>query len=295
MKKLIILSLLASVCTTWLTAEVVVPMTDANYKQQLKEHNQTYLLFTAPWCGACRQMKPIYKAYASEKKGAVLFAQINTDENEKISSAYKIEALPTLVMVQGGKEIKRSVGSLDMEDLTLFVDTQKVLKSYSDKCDQNDAKSCLKLGELYDDSELLKSDSTKALKFYEKACSLKNAEACMYIGYRYDEGEGVKKDYVKALKYYTKGCEGNNTISCRFLAYMYDTGHGTKQNYKKAFNLYMGSCDDEDEYACNNLGYMYEAGHGLSKDLKKAKHFYELGCKYGYDEACDDVKRLNKK
>ena len=290
MKKILWLVLLVLM---WTNAEVI-ELTDANYQEKIKEQKTVVVLFSAPWCGACRTMKPVYKKFASEHKAKTFFVEINTDNNEKTTSKYKIKSLPTLVVLENGKEIKRTSGSLDMDELELFVDTEKSLKKYSKKCKDGNSNACLDIGELYEEGELVKRDYAKALVFYEKSCTLKNAEGCMYLGYMYDEAMGTKQDYKLAMKYYTKACEGENIIACRFLGYMYDDGLGVKKDYQKAYNLYVKSCKAEDEYACYNLGYMYTEGNGVSKDLNKALSFYELACNFGNNDACKEVIRLKK-
>lgn len=291
MKKILWLVLLVSIFIN----AVPVELSDNNYKDKLKEHKRSILMFSASWCGACQSMKATYRKFAFENQKNILVSIVDTDENRDITSQYNIQSLPTLILLEEGKELKRTVGSLEMDELNLFVHTEKVLKNYVEKCQNGNSNVCLEVGEFYEEGMLVKRDYIKALKFYEQSCTLQNAEGCMYLGYMYDEALGVKQDYVTAIKYYTQGCDGGNIIGCRFLGYLYDEGLGIKQDYKKAHDLYTKACDGEDEYACNNLGYMYSKGNGLNKSLAKALSFYKLACEYGYDEACDKVDELSNK
>lgn len=290
MKKILGLVLLVM---TWINAEITV-VSDSNYEKKIKTNKKVVLLFSAPWCGACKEMHPSYEKFATQNKKSALFAEVNTDDNQNVSARYKIESLPTLVLLENGKEVKRVSGSLDMEELGFLVYTQKSVKKYLKACDGGDAQSCLSLGEVYEEGAFLQKDYTKALKLYEKSCTLNNAEGCMYLGYMYDEALGVNKDYKKAIEYYTKACDGGNVIACRFLGYIYDEGLGGFQDYKKAEALYLKACNSEDEYACNNLGYMYEKGNGTAKNLVKAIEFYTRSCAFGHDAACDEVERLKQ-
>ncbi|CAA6821547.1 MAG: Unknown protein [uncultured Sulfurovum sp.] len=278
---------------TW-TSATVIELSDSNYKEKIKEHSQILLLFSAPWCGACKNMQPIYQKASSDNQ-SIVFAEINTDDNQEVSASYEINSLPTLVMLENGKELRRTVGSLEMNELNLFVSPQKMVNAYVEKCDAGDAEACLAIGQHYEEGELLGKDYVKALKFYEQSCALKNAEGCMYLAYMYDEPIGVKQNYKKAIKYYTQGCDGSNMVACRFLGYLYDEGLGTQKNYKKAHELYIKACNHEDEYACNNLGFMYSEGNGVAKDLKKALAFYTLSCKFGHNPACKESVNLKNK
>jgi thioredoxin len=276
---------------TGINAEIM-SLNDANYKEQIAKHKKTVLLFEAPWCGACRSMKPTYETFASTHKEETFFAKINTDDNENATSVYKIESLPTLVFLENGREIKRTSGTLDTDELELFVYTEKVMKKYMENCNAGKSEACSMIGELYEEGEVVKKDYAKALTAYEKSCTLGNAKGCMYLAYMYDEAMGVKQNYTIAIKYYKKACDGENIIACRFLGYFYDEGLGAKKDYKKAHELYLKSCKGEDEYACYNLGYMYSEGNGVAKDLKKAFDFYSLGCEFGNDDSCKEADKL---
>ena len=288
MKKIFWLVLLVM---TWISAEVVA-LSDSNYEQKIKGHSKAVVMFAAPWCGACKSMKPIYEKFASKSDENTFMGTINTDVNQRVTALHNIESLPTIVFLENGKETKRTVGGLNTEELNFFVHTEKALNNYSKKCDNGNSDICLDIGELYEEGELFKRDYAKALDFYKKSCTLKNAEGCMYLAYMYDEALGVKQDYKMAIKYYTEGCDGQNMISCRFLGYLYDEGLGTSQDYKKAHDLYIKACASEDKYACNNLGYMYTEGNGVTKNPDKALDFYGLSCKFGHDDACKKIKDI---
>ncbi|HEX6828810.1 MAG TPA: thioredoxin domain-containing protein [Burkholderiales bacterium] len=53
--------------------------------------------FWAPWCGPCRGFAPVFEA-ASEKHGDVVFAKVNTDEEQEIAGAFGIRSIPTLMI-----------------------------------------------------------------------------------------------------------------------------------------------------------------------------------------------------
>lgn len=268
---------------------------DLNYEKKLQENSSVLLLFSAPWCGACRSMKPVYEKFAKLHTDKTFFGEINTDEQEKVTISYAIDSLPTLILFENGQEVKRSSGSLELDELKLFTYTKEMMKTYEADCKLGKGEACMLLGTLYEEGSNVKKDYLKASTFYEKGCTQKNAESCMYLAYMYDEALGVKQDYKLAMKYYTQACEGENVIGCRFLGYLYDEGLGTEKNYKKAFSLYLKACESEDQYACYNLGYMYEKGNGVKVSSEQALKFYKLSCSFGEDDACEVVDKLEKK
>ena len=85
----------------------------------------------APWCGPCRAFAPVYEKVA-EANPDVVFAKINTDEEQELSAAFNIRSIPTLMVfrdkvllfAQPGslpqnllEEILRKVRDLDMEQV----------------------------------------------------------------------------------------------------------------------------------------------------------------------------------
>jgi thioredoxin 1 len=53
--------------------------------------------FWAPWCGPCRSFAPAYEA-ASEKFPDVVFAKINTEEQQALAAHFQIRSIPTLMI-----------------------------------------------------------------------------------------------------------------------------------------------------------------------------------------------------
>ena len=65
--------------------------------------------FWAEWCGPCRMLGPVIDQLGNELTD-VKVCKIDVDANQELAGKYKVETIPTLVVLEGGKEIKRSVG-----------------------------------------------------------------------------------------------------------------------------------------------------------------------------------------
>ena len=65
--------------------------------------------FWADWCGPCRMLGPVIDQLGSELAD-VKVCKIDVDANQDLAAKYKVETIPTLVVFEGGKEVKRSVG-----------------------------------------------------------------------------------------------------------------------------------------------------------------------------------------
>ena len=68
--------------------------------------------FWAPWCGPCRAMAPAFEQAAQVLEPKVRVVKVNTDEEQRLASAFGIQSIPTLVLVHKGREIARTAGAM---------------------------------------------------------------------------------------------------------------------------------------------------------------------------------------
>lgn len=76
--------------------------------------------FEADWCGACKQMKPVFASVAKSSQG-VAFETVNVDRQASVAERYGVELLPTVVAVKNGKEVGRFTGFRNEAKLKSFV------------------------------------------------------------------------------------------------------------------------------------------------------------------------------
>ena len=66
------------------------------------------LYFSAPWCGPCRNFKPIMESVSNSM--TVRF--INVDENPQLAAQYNVRSVPMLVFLKDGQEADKTIGVL---------------------------------------------------------------------------------------------------------------------------------------------------------------------------------------
>jgi thioredoxin 1 len=66
------------------------------------------LYFSAPWCGPCRNFKPIMESVSNSMP--VRF--INIDENPQLAAQYNVRSVPMLVFLKDGQEADKTIGVL---------------------------------------------------------------------------------------------------------------------------------------------------------------------------------------
>lgn len=88
----------------------VVHVTNETFEKEVMQAEGKVLVdFWASWCGPCRMLGPVIDQLGNELTD-VKVCKIDVDANQELAGKYKVETIQTLVVLEGGKEIKRSVG-----------------------------------------------------------------------------------------------------------------------------------------------------------------------------------------
>ena len=69
--------------------------------------------FWAPWCGPCRMMAPAYEQAAAALEPYIRVVKVDTEAEQALAAAHAIRSIPTLMLLSGGREVKRQAGALD--------------------------------------------------------------------------------------------------------------------------------------------------------------------------------------
>mgnify|MGYP001545211934 FL=1 len=91
-----------------------IDLTTKNFNETLDNNEIVIIDFWAPWCGPCIQFAPIFEK-VSENYPDVVFAKLNTEEQQAISAQYGIQSIPTIMVVRDGIILLNQAGSLPEE------------------------------------------------------------------------------------------------------------------------------------------------------------------------------------
>ena len=83
------------------------------------EEGKVLVDFFATWCGPCKMLGFVLEKFESKNDLPIL--KVDVDENDKLASEYKIFSVPTLILFENGKEIKRISGFMSEEELESWV------------------------------------------------------------------------------------------------------------------------------------------------------------------------------
>ncbi len=79
----------------------------------------------APWCGPCKQLGPMLEKVVREAKGKLRLAKVNIDENPQIAQQFRVQSIPAVFALAGGRVVDGFVGALPESQIKAFVERLK--------------------------------------------------------------------------------------------------------------------------------------------------------------------------
>lgn len=106
---------------------MAIQFTDKDVKDIIASGEPVVIDFWATWCGPCMRMSPVIDEVAAEFEGRVKVGKYNIEEENDLSTEYRIMSIPTILFFKNGEQVRdlRLAGS--QTKATLVAQIEKLL------------------------------------------------------------------------------------------------------------------------------------------------------------------------
>jgi thioredoxin 1 len=103
-----------------------VELTKDNFEQIVTENELVLIDYWASWCGPCKSFAPVFEA-VSEKYPDIVFAKVNTEEQQELAGHFQIRSIPTLMIFREKIIIFSQPGMIPSQALDELIDRAREL------------------------------------------------------------------------------------------------------------------------------------------------------------------------
>jgi|LakMenEpi03Aug12_release.lakeMendotaPanAssembly.Ray.scaffolds.fasta_scaffold42662_5 rhodanese-related sulfurtransferase/thiol-disulfide isomerase/thioredoxin len=93
----------------------------ASYEGQVQSTPWVLVDFGAAWCPPCIKMEPVIQAFMKENTNKLTLIKMDGGIETELMKSLNVEALPTFILYQNGKEVKRKQGLVSKEEFNSWL------------------------------------------------------------------------------------------------------------------------------------------------------------------------------
>ena len=97
-----------------------IELTKANFNDTISNNDVVIVDFWAPWCGPCRMFAPTFETVSAQYPH-VVFAKLNTEDQQELAASFNIRSIPTLMVFREKVIIFTQAGMLPKAGLEQVV------------------------------------------------------------------------------------------------------------------------------------------------------------------------------
>ena len=98
-----------------------IALTKDNFNETIENNGTVIIDFWASWCGPCKSFAPTFET-ASDNHSDVIFAKVNTEEQQELAQACNIRSIPTLMIFRDQILLYSEAGALPPAQLENIID-----------------------------------------------------------------------------------------------------------------------------------------------------------------------------
>ncbi|WP_327287666.1 thioredoxin [Streptomyces sp. NBC_01198] len=76
----------------------------------------------ATWCGPCRMVSPALEQVAKDLAGRIKLVKVDIDRSPALARRFEVQAVPTLLILDHGRQVARQTGAAPANALRQWVD-----------------------------------------------------------------------------------------------------------------------------------------------------------------------------
>ena len=104
----------------------VVELDAERFSEAVTGHSFAIVDFWAPWCAPCRAFAPTFSA-AAARHPDILFAKINTEDEQQLAAHFGIRSIPTLMIFRDDIIVYAEAGALPPAGLEQVIAAARAL------------------------------------------------------------------------------------------------------------------------------------------------------------------------